>query len=886
MIQDWHKLSAKEVIKVLGSDETKGLEDEETRLRQKKFGKNKLPQKKELSSLKILLEQFKSPLIFILILAGIVVIFLKEYLDGLVIWGAVFLNIVVGFFQENKASKALQKLSQAIKLEAQVLRLGNIKVIDSEKIVPGDIFFLKPGDKIPADGRIVTGFDLKTNESALTGEWLAAEKTSRALPEETPLADRDNMVYMGTIVVDGKAKVIATGTGLKTEIGKVATLIKKTGEEKTPLQKKIARFGRIIGLTVSLICLLIFIEGIVTGNSFSEMLVVSVAVAVAAIPEGLPVAMIVILAVGMERILKRKGLVRKLLAAETLGSTSIICTDKTLTLTEGKMEVVQTFTLNEDIKGDNKLDWQKVFKTKAEFEQMALVKTSTLVNEAFIENPQVPFPLWKIGGRPTDKALLMAGAQVGIEKPKLEKEEPEIWNFPFKPEEKFIASLRETEKKKMLYMAGAPGKILSISKYVQHREGKRMLGQKIRNKVEKKLEEMTQSGQRVIGIAYKETKNSQKTKGEIKDLTFIGLIGLKDPLRKGAKEAVKVCRQAGLKPIIVTGDHLLTAKAIAQELGIKAYSENVLEGKEIDKMSEKAFLANLEKIKIYARVEPRHKLKIVEAWQKKGKVVAMTGDGINDAPALKKADVGVALGSATDIAKEVSDLILLDDNFNTIVGAVEEGRTIIDNMRKTITYLLSDAFSEVVLIAGSLILGFPLPILPAQILWTNLIEDGLPGIALGFEPKEKDIMKRKPQAQDTPLLTREMKALIFIIGIVDDFLLLGLFFWLMSQGHNLAYVRTMVFAALAIDTVFASLSCKSLRKNLWHINIFSNKFLIFAIVFGILALAASLYLTPLQILLKTVPLGISDWLIILCMGMAEIFLVEITKYYFIVKKQL
>jgi len=820
----WHNLNPEEIAKLLGADLKRGLTEKAAKTRQREFGKNLLPEEKPLSRLRIFFEQFQSPLIYILIIAGIVTLILKEYTDSIVIFGAVILNTIVGYFQENKACRALRELKKVVKIEAQVLRAGNPKIIDSSELVPGDIFKLNAGNKVPADGRIIESHDLKINEMALTGEWLPALKNPEALPPETSLADRDNMVYMGTTVEAGIGKAIVAETGLRSQIGKVAEMVKETKEEKTPLQKKLANLSKIIGGVIGTICIFIFIEGVITGNSFLEMFTTSVAVAVAAIPEGLPVAMTVILALGMQRILKKKGLVRKLVSAETLGSTSIICTDKTATLTEGKIKVTKVLT-----KKNKNL----------------VPKIAILCNEAFIENPKGERAKWKLKGRPTDKALLFYGLEQGFRKEKLEIELPKINEIPFDNQKKFLATLHKLNNKNVLFVSGAPEEILEISK----------MGDKERKKWKKELENIASQGFRTIALATKITEKTKIDEEVLQKLELAALLGLTDPLRKEVKGAIKICREAGMKPILVTGDHKLTAKTIAAEIGLKTKEENIIEGKDLDKLSDEEFEKRVKKIEVYARAEPHHKLRIIEVWQQKGEVVAMTGDGINDAPALKKANIGVALGSGTDVAKEASDLILLPDSFNIIVAAVEEGRAIIDNIRKVITYLLSDSFTEIILIATSLFLGFPLPIVAVQILWVNLIEDGPLGLCLAFEPKEKDLMKQKPQGQDIPLLTREMKVLIFIIGLMTDLLLLGLFFWLIKySGYETPHIQSIIFAGLTIDSIFYIFSCKSLRRNIWQINPFSNKFLILAWLFGVVALIAALYLPALQALLKTVPL--------------------------------
>ncbi|MCK4453737.1 HAD-IC family P-type ATPase [Candidatus Parcubacteria bacterium] len=886
----WHNLFIQEVVKILKTDRETGLSNEEMVERQKKFGLNKLPEEKHLSKIEIFFEQFKSPLIYILIIAGIGTAIFQLYTDSIVILAAVVLNTIFGYFQENKASQALRALKKVVKVEARVIREGRERKINAEFLVPGDIIVLSAGDRIPADGRLIENYGLRINESPLTGEWLPAKKTTDILPQKTSVADRDNMVYMGCIIEDGKGRAVITEIAKNTEIGKVASLLKETKEEKTPLQKRIALLSKKIGLVITIISVYIFLAGLIKQQSPLEMFEVAVAVAVAAIPEGLPIAVTVILALGMTRILKRKGLVRKLLAAETLGSTSLIATDKTLTLTEGKMEATEIVSLDSKISLKN-IKNPVLFKKQANKEQLLALQTAVLCSEAFVENPQDLYPLWQIQGKPTDKAFVLAGARLGLEKPKIEKEFLEIDKIPFNSKNKFIATLRQKNKKEnILYVSGAPEKIISFSSHLLVNNRNKILNEKLKDELNKKLEGLTKKGLRVVATAHKKIQNPKSKiynlEEEVKDLTFLGFITLKDPVREEVKEAMKTCIQAGMKPIIVTGDHKLTAKAVAQEIGFKIKEKNIIEGKELDEFSDEKLERKIKDIQVYARVEPEHKLRIIQAWQKKGEVVAMTGDGINDAPALKKADIGVALGSGTDCAKEVSDLILLTDNFNIIVAAIEEGRAIIDNIRKVITYLLSSSFTETILIGVSIVLGLPLPVIAVQILWVNLIEDGLPSIALTFEPKEKDLMKRKPQGKDSPLLTKEMKALIFIIGLITDILLLGLFLWLLKYSHyEIQHIQSIIFAALAIDSLFYIFSCKSLRKNIWHINLLSNKFLIFAWIAGFFALLASLYLPVLQTFLRTVPLNSYDWKLILGVGFSNLILIEATKWYFITKKQ-
>lgn len=896
--QSWHSIDWEEVLKKLESS-LDGLTEEEVKKRRQHFGPNELPEEKPYSKIKLFLNQFTSPLIYILLFAGLITFFLKEFTDTTIIFGAVILNTTVGFLQENKASEALSKLKKILKVKTTVLRKNNKKEILQEYLVLGDIIFLKPGNKVPADGRVIEAENLKINEAALTGEWLPAEKQTNPVPEGTSLADRDSMVYMGTVVEDGWGKAVISATGVKTEIGQVAQMVREAEEEKTPYQKKLAQFSKIVGIIIGLICLGIFSLGVIDRRDFGEMLTVSVAIAVAAIPEGLPIAMTVVLALGMQRILKRKGLIRKLVSAETLGSTSIICTDKTATLTEGNMQVAGIYTASTKILSNGE-KYSEIINIDGHESHILALKIITLCSEAFIENPNEPLEQWVVRGRPTDKALILAGIQAGISKRQLEEKQPKIGNLPFDPISKYSASLHEfSQTEDILYTMGAPEIILEKSKYIEV-DGhiKTMSSQKLKE-LYQEHEFLTGKGLRVLGSAFKKINKERKeethkinkeTKNIIEenlaDLTFVGFIALHDPLRPDAKEAIQICQQAGMKPIIVTGDHALTAKAIAEEVGIKVSEKNILEGKELEELPNEEFEKRLKDIEIYARVEPRQKLRIIEAWQKKGEVVAMTGDGINDAPALKKADIGLALGSGTDVAKEVSDLILLTDNFSVVIAAIEEGRVIIDNIRKVITYLLSSSFSEVILVGVSILTHQTLPVLPAQILWVNIIEDGLPHISLAFEPKEKNIMEQKPQGHEAPLLTREMKVLIFIIGIVTDFFLLGLLFWLKNfTSYEIAHIQSVIFAGLTVDSLCFIFSCKSLRQNLWHTNPFSNRLLIYAWLFGIVALIASLYLPFFNTLLKTVPLNRFDWGILLGIGAANLILIEATKYYFITRHQ-
>jgi len=844
----WHNLSKEEVIKTLRSDIDVGLTEKEVEIREREFGKNKLPEEKPPSRLEIFSAQFKSILIFILIVAGFFTLIYKKYTDTIAIFLVVLINTFIGFYQEYRASKILEELKKIVKIEARIMRGGNQKIVDSEELVPGDIIILNPGDKVPADGRVIESQNLKLNEMVLTGEFLPSLKHSQVLPEDTILADRENMVYMGTVVEEGQGKAMVTETGSNTEIGKIAGMIKEK-EKKTPLQKKIRKLGIEIALIVGILVLVIFFVGLTKEKDIFLLFETAVAIVVGAVPEGLPVAITVILALGTQRILRKKGLVRKLASVETLGSTTIICVDKTLTLTEGRMEV-------DEVIGDKFL----------------ALKTATLTSEAFVENPREPKEKWILRGRPTDRALLEAGIEIGVDK-KREFEKKKIAELPFNPINKFAAALYKENEKEMLYVCGAPEKILELC----------ILSEKEKKEWQKKLEESAQKGLRIVASANKKIENwdlkIENLQDLCKDLVFTGLITLKDPIRPEVKEAMKICQEAGMRPIIITGDHKLTAKAVAEELGFKIKKENILEGKDLDKLSDKEFEKILPQIQIYARVEPRNKMRIVEAWQERGEVVAMTGDGVNDAPALKKADIGVALGSGTEVAKEASDLVLLNDSFSVIEEAIREGRRVMDNARKAILFMCAECFSEIILVFGAFLFGLPLPILPIQILWQNLIEGSPQGMALAFEPEEKGIMKRKPEEPKIPLIIREIKYLILFGGILTDILLLLTFFLLYKfSNYEISHLRTISFSGLMVGSFFYAFSCKNLRKNIWEYDAFSNKVLNLTIFLGVLLLIAAIYLPIFQVLLDTFPLNFLDWLILIAFGLVNLGLFELIKY--------
>jgi len=892
-----HSKTISQVLAELKAD-INGLSGREAEKRIKRSGLNELPAGKPLGKLTIFLAQFRSPLIYILLIAGAISLLLRDYVDGGVIFGAVIINTVIGFIQENKANNTLNKLKQLIKHKAYVLRDGHEVKIDSSRLVVGDIIIIRAGNRVPADARLLEADNLLVNESMLTGESVPAVKDVRVQKAGVSIADRKNMIYAGTIAVGGTGRAVVAATGQKTEIGKIAGLVDDTEDEATPLQVRLAKFSNFLGIVVAAAALLVAAVGIIQGRELFDMFMMGVALAVSAIPEGLIVAVTVILVLGMQRILKQKALVRKLVAAETLGSTTVICADKTGTLTEGKMHVANIIIGEKEFEVGTLGSRQD--SVEAKVVSLAL-QTAMMCNDAVVENPEDALAEWRIAGAPTDAALMSAAVQSGLSKEKLLKIEPRIGGLPFDSNNKFMLSLhRRKGGGAVLYEKGAPEKLMDKSVMFYHKGKTRKITAAERRKLNNNYNKLTNKGLRVIAVAIRYFKppvpflkrgisgatlqtGSEGINWEKIDanLTFIGFIAIKDPLRPEAKETIKICRRAGIRPIIITGDYQLTAKAIAIEVGFKVKSENIITGEAMDKMSDAKLKSQVKKIDVYARVSPHHKLRIVKALQSRGEVVAMTGDGVNDSPALKAADIGISLGTGTDIAKEASDIVLLDNNFKTIVASVRQGRIIFANIRKVVTYLISDSFSEVTLIVGSIILGTPLAILPAQILWINIVNDGLPDFSLAFEKGAKGVMRQKPIRKREPILNKEMKVIIFGVGIVRDMLVFGLFIYFFRVGTDLAYLRTMFFALLGVKSLASIFSLRDLRYPVWRLNPFSNLYLVGAIFISLALLLSAVYWHPLRNILSTVPLDVNAWIFVLLASIVSVLMVEAVKYYFI-----
>lgn len=828
-----------------------GLSESQVRLRLQKFGKNTIAKKRKEGALSILLSQLKSPLIYILVIAFLITVGLGDHVDAGVIGLAVVVNTILGFYQERKAQKAIAALQAMLSPKAWVIRRGKRYQVEAKEVVPGDVCIAGLGERVPADGLVFAADDFSVTEAILTGESMPVHKKTVAKKSVSQLSldelsrlwrdtEKDSKVFAGTIVSSGEVKLVVAVSGVETEVGKIAESLRETREEPTPLQKRISKFSNQLAVFVGLIALLIFVSGMLAGGSFVSIFATSVAVAVAAIPEGLAVSLTVILAIGMQRILKRKALVRKLMAAETLGSVTVICADKTGTLTEGVMRV-----------------------TKAEFRRQELgVKAAVLSND---RRDPLEIAMWD-----------WVRNEQGRSPEKIAESHERIDSIPFSPEEKFTAKLYEDR----VYVMGAPEVVLGFCS---------LAGSKKERWLDK-IEEYGIQGLRIVGLAERESKKGEKklSKKSVKSgLSWLGVLVYEDPVRKGAASALEQTKKAGIDVKVITGDYRATAEAVLERLGIltkkaklRAKQPLVMEGAELEKLSVDELRGRVAETVLFARIDPVQKLKIVEALQANGEVVAMTGDGVNDAPAIKKADIGVVVSGATDVAKETADMVLLDDNFATVAAAVEEGRGIFENLRKVILYLLSDSFSEVILVLGSLLLRIPLPLTAAQILWINLITDGFPDLALTVEPKEKDLMAQEPRSRREPLVDGEIKLLIVLISAVTGVITLGVFSWFFNRYGDLDSARTLAFAMLGVDSLLYVFSARSLRRPIWHTQVFSNPWLILAVLGGLIFQLFALYMPFMQKLLGTHPLNGVEWLLVLAEATLVIGLIELVKWIF------
>lgn len=886
VMQVYHSQTIEQVLIKLKTS-LDGLSSVEAEKRLKEYGPNVLPKARErITRLKIFVSQWKSPLLLILLAAGLLSGALGEFIDMTVILFTAAVNALIGFFQEDKANRSLEQLRQIVEYKAIVMRNGIKMQIKSDEVAPGDILLVEAGDKAQADGRVIEAFDCLVNEAVLTGESEPVKKQTRQLSAEAVLAERSNMIFRGTVVADGRAKLVITATGRDTEIGKIAVLVKETGDEKTPLQIQLAKMGRAIGFIVILIAAAIFSIGLflADGHSFLEMFETAVAVSVAAIPEGLVISLTVILAIGMQRILKRRALVRKLVAAETLGSVSVICTDKTGTLTEGKMQVTRIITSRDDL-DFKELGVLNISDEARHADAFLALRIGVLCNNC-LARPADENGEWQCVGNMTDMAFVYAGKKVGLDKRALDQAIGRVAEISFNSQRKYMATMHRVDHGAAIYVKGAVEKIYPFCAFYEEAgEAKKMTQQKL-EWFKKREEELTGQGLRVLAVAYK-TEQALKTElkaADMSGLVFVGLAALSDPIRPEVKEVIALTARAGIKTVMVTGDHRRTAQSIARSLGLPCVDGQVMDGAQLEAISDEELRRVVENVHVFARVDPTHKVRIIRAFQANGEVVAMTGDGVNDAPALKGADVGVALGSGTDVAKEISDLVLLDNNFSTIVAAVEEGRTIYQNIKKIILYLLSGSFAEVVLIGGSLIAGLPLAVLPIQILWINTIQDSFPNMALAFDSGERENMKDGPRRRGGSIIDRQMKIMIMIIAVVSSLVLFGLFLYFWRITGDIALTRTIMFVGLGVASLFYIYSVRSMRRMIWQINPFSNHYLTAAVLLGWALLLGAVYFPPLQLFLRTVGLRWEHWAVLIGFGLLNVVLIEAVKGIFLINK--
>ncbi len=803
----WHTLDKEKILNEFGTSEKIGLSEVIAKKIQEKKGKNKLRDKPKETLMVKVIKQFKDFMIIILIIASIVSAIMawyegsNDYIDSIIIIAIVILNAIMGVLQEAKAEKSIESLKKMTPQMTKVIRDGQEKEINVEDVVPGDIVILEAGNYIPADCRLLECFNFKVEESSLTGETVPVLKdASKICKEKVALGDMVNMVFMASIVVNGHAKAIVTETGMDTKVGKIANMIIENEAPETPIQKKLNQVGKILGVVCLIICLIIFVIGLIKNIDPMEMFMTSVGLAVAAIPEGLPAIVTIVLSIGVTKMAKRNSIIRKLPAVETLGCSKVICSDKTGTLTQNKMKVVE-------IKASN---------------PSFIMELGTMCTDCKVYNKKGKI---EILGEPTEMAIVDVATRNGKNKEELYKLMPRINELPFDSNRKMMTTIHKLEKNKYrIITKGAPDVLLNRCISID------------RTKIQKENEQMANKALRVIAIAYKDVDNlpiNIDSSNIESNLNFVGLMGMIDPPREGVKEAVEECKKAGIKTVMITGDHISTAKAIAEKLGILENKDKAITGQELDKIPQEVLEKEIENYSVFARVTPEHKVRIVKAWQKTGAVVAMTGDGVNDSPALKNADIGIAMGKGgTDVAKNASDMILVDDNFVTIVEAVKQGRNIYDNIKKAIHFLIATNIGEIVTIFVGLLLGMKSPLLAIQLLWVNLVTDSLPAIALGLEPAEKDIMKRQPIDSKKGMFADGLWNKIITEGIMIGMLTL-IAFSIGNKYWGLDVGRTMAFISIGLLELVHSINIKS-EKSIFKTGILENKFLIGSFILGII----------------------------------------------------
>lgn len=877
----WFSKSKEEVLREFNVSQSVGLTSEEALIRLEKFGENKLKGKPKKSLISLFLGQLKDMLIYILLAASVITILIGEYVDAIIILMVVVLNAIIGVIQEYKAEKAIEALQKMTTPKALVRRDGEVKEINSEELVPGDIVIIDAGRYIPADLRLLESVNLQIEESALTGESVPTDKDANALFEDpkAPLGDLSNMAFMSTLSTYGRGEGVVVATAMETEIGKIAKILDEESDEMTPLQKRLEELGKILGFLCIGICALIFIVALVQKRELFEMFLTAISLAVAAIPEGLAAIVAIVLALGVTRMSKINAIVKKLPAVETLGCVNIICSDKTGTLTQNKMTVVKHYTMNnlKELPAS-----QTSFNASEDEAQM--IKTFVLCSDATYENGFGT-------GDPTEIALVVMGDKYNMAKTSLNEKYKRVGEKPFDSDRKLMSTLNEEGNGYRVHTKGALDNILKISTSALVNGKIVPLTDEMKAEYLKVAEGMSDEALRVLGAAFKDTSCIITTEEMEKDLTVVGFVGMIDPPRLEVKDSIREAKNAGITSIMITGDHKNTAVAIARELGIAESRDQSITGSEIDELSDEEFAERIGNYRVFARVSPEHKVKIVKAFKSHGNIVSMTGDGVNDAPSLKYADIGVAMGiTGTDVAKGASDMILTDDNFTTIVHAIEEGRNIYNNIKKSVIFLLSCNLGEVISIFASILFFWPVPLLPTQILWMNLITDTLPAIALGVDPGDKDVMKKKPRDSKESFFARGagIKAITggSLIGILT---LAAFYFGLHEFGYSLGsseipeevltYARTMSFVVIVASQLFYSLSMRNATKSIFQIGFFTNMKLIGAIIVGFILQFGVITIPVFARAFKVHTLSLYDWCLVIAFALVPFLVNEILKIF-------
>jgi len=889
----WYQMNPEQAAKELASDLNKGLNAGEVKERLAKYGTNELKQKEGPSIIEMFLAQFKDFLVLILIAASIVSILVGEVTDSIVIIFIVLINAGLGVFQEFRASKAMEALKKMASPNAKVIRDGNRQTIPATELVPGDVVLLETGDYIPADMRLIETINLKVEEAALTGESVPVEKQDDVtFKDEVGLGDQINLGFMSTIVTYGRGKGLVVGTGMNTIIGKIAEMIQSVEEEDTPLQRKLAEFGKYLGIACLVICAIVFVMGILRGEHLIEMFMTAVSLAVAAIPEGLPAVVTIVLALGMQRMVKQNVIIKKLHAVESLGSTTVICSDKTGTLTQNQMTAVKMYTAGKvyDVsgegyspKGDVTLGGKQV-NLEQDIAASRLLHIAALCNDARLDQDRAGGEeSWKMLGDPTEGALIVAAAKTGLDAEKLNTQYPRIQEIPFDSKRKLMTTFhKNTDGSIHAYTKGAPDILVSLCTRILKADG--TIADITPADIKEILDNnMALAGKalRVLALAFKpvDTVSKAPTPEETeRELVFSGLIGMIDPPRPEAIEAVKTCKTAGIRVVMITGDFKDTAAAIAGDLGIIERLDPVLTGTDLNKLNDSELRQAAANTNVFARVSPEHKVGIVQAIKDNGGIVAMTGDGVNDAPALKRADIGVAMGiTGTDVTKETADMVVTDDNFASIVAAIEEGRVIYSNIRKFVFFLISCNMAEILIIFIAMLLGWPIPLLPIHLLWINLITDAFPALALGMEKKEPNIMNAPPRNPNEPIIDKDMGVSIVIQSTVLTFAVLAAFYFALKQYDSVSVARTYAFVTLVTAELLRAYTTRSERFTLWRIGLFSNPSMNLATVVSLAMLFLVMLVPALEELFSLEPFALADWEIVFAFALLPFLSGEISK---------